>query len=77
MRVTLHEPAGGIGSLSCDDLRDVLLIAGADVPATEIARWTEMEGLLAYDWAVREHLAASDNAVRRRERPSFTRQEAP
>jgi len=37
-----------------------------------IERWTRIERLVAYDWAMREHLRASDNyMVRRREEPSF------
>jgi hypothetical protein len=35
------------------------------------AAWTPLELALAYDWAAREHLAASDSPVKRRPKPSF------
>lgn len=71
MRITLHEPVGGIGTMSAETLCDLLLLVSVDVPAGQVARWTALERLLAYDYAIREHLAASDNLVRRRQRPSF------
>jgi hypothetical protein len=41
----------------------------ADQGAVET--WTELELALAFDWAMREHLAASGNPVKRRDKPSF------
>lgn len=67
MRLSLLDP--GPEPLSVQDLLDVLLIAGADVAAGHIEQWTDNERALAYDWAAREHLAASDNPVKRRPVP--------
>lgn len=67
MRLSLLDP--GPEPLSVQDLHDVLLVAGADVPAGHIEQWTDNERALAYDWAAREHLAASDNPVKRRPVP--------
>jgi hypothetical protein len=68
-RVEFLEPPGGIDA---EMLRDVILLAGGPaVPPERLARWTDLERLLAYDWAAREHLHASDNRTRRRPRPSF------
>jgi hypothetical protein len=60
------------GEITDDLLGDMLRIAGAEPPpAAALAGLTEFERMLAYDWAAREHLRASDNLVRRRPRPSF------
>lgn len=60
--------------LSPEVVHLVMELVAADVPPMRLVeRWTEIELLAAYDWAVREHLAASDNPVRRRPRPVFTR----
>jgi hypothetical protein len=53
--------------------RNVMLLVGADVPLEAVATWTRMELLVAYDWAMREHLTASDSRLRRREMPTFVR----
>lgn len=53
-------------------LRDMLGLVSLDVPEAIIARWTENERRLAYDYAVRVHLHASDNnSVRVRVIPWF------
>jgi hypothetical protein len=55
-------------------LRTALLDYANDlIPVTpeQTAAWTRLERVTAYDWAMREHLAASDNLLRRRARPSF------
>lgn len=36
-----------------------------------VKSWTELEKALAYDWAMRCHLSASDNLVQARPRPMF------
>jgi hypothetical protein len=60
------------GELTDDLLADMILVAGFDSPPRALlASLTEFERVLAYDWAAREHLRASDNLVRRRARPSF------
>jgi hypothetical protein len=51
-------------------LARVLGLVGADT-ACQMARLTKYERILAYDWAMREHLTASDNLCRRRPKPSF------
>lgn len=67
-RVTFLEPSA---ELSAQDLADVLMVVTVRIPASQVARWTELEQTIAYDWAVREHLHASDNLVRRRKMPHF------
>lgn len=53
-------------------LRDVLLLVGLEVADGIIAAWTPNEQKLAYDYAAREHLRASDNdSVRPRPLPWF------
>lgn len=69
MRPTLLDPPG---ELTDDLLCNVVLpLVCVSLPMERAARLTELERLLAYDWAMREHLRASDNVIRRRERPSF------
>lgn len=70
-RPTFYEPETGIETLSAYDLHCVLLLAGDEVPPERIQPWTDLEKLLAYDYAMREHLLASDNIVRRRPCPYF------
>jgi hypothetical protein len=52
-------------------LRDLLLLAGEDIPLERIGKWTPEERAQVADWAGREHLSASDNPVARRPRPSL------
>lgn len=61
------------GGLTADAVRDALALAGAEVPAEAIEQWTEGERMMAYDWAMRQYLRASDTAVRRRPKPWFVR----
>jgi hypothetical protein len=68
MRIEVFEPA----ELTPEVVRDVITLVADPPPLTTIATWTWFELLLAYDWAMREHLRASDNNVRRRDRPTFT-----
>jgi hypothetical protein len=70
MRITCYAPDG---ELTAEIVADVLSLIGerAALYPSAIAEWTRLELLLAYDWAIREHLAASDNPVRRRDRPRF------
>jgi hypothetical protein len=51
-------------------ISDVLLMMGEHVEPSRIETWAEMERVVVYDWAIREHLTASDNIVARRERPA-------
>lgn len=59
------------GALTAEVVRDTLSLAMSEPPTLEIvARWTRFELMIVYDWAMREHLRASDNlTVPRRERP--------
>jgi hypothetical protein len=66
---TFYAPAPG--TLSDQMLLDVLALVSVLQPPESIPAWSEMERIIAYDWAIREHLHASDNMVRRREKPSF------
>lgn len=67
-RIKLYEPAG---ELTPSLVRDVLGLVDTVTPPLELlAAITTMELGILYDWAIREHLHASDNVlVRRRERP--------
>jgi len=58
------------GSLVADT-RMALALIGVEIPEDDVRGWTKYELMLAYDWAMREHLSASDNTVRRRPKPSF------
>lgn len=53
-------------------VQSVLELVSIQVPAAEISRWTRFELILAYDWAWRRHLVASDHPRRLlRDKPSF------
>jgi hypothetical protein len=67
-RVTFYEPDGGY---TPEIVFDVLDLVSTSMPREVINRWTRLELMVAYDWAMREHLHASDCPVRRRERPWF------
>ena len=51
----------------------VLELVSVKVDPAIAERWTEIELLVAYDWAIRSHLRASDNPTRLREEPWFVR----
>ena len=69
-RVSFFEPSG---DLTPELVSSVLGLADARVDAGTINQWTELEKLLAYDWAIRVHLRASDQNVWSRPCPSFVR----
>lgn len=54
-------------------VRDMVGLVGYDIPVARIEGWTELEQLMVYDWAAREHLRAGESlsVVRRRPRPSL------
>lgn len=52
-------------------VRSFLRLVGSDVPTAEIEKWSPLERALAYDWAYRVHLKASDNIIKLREKPTF------
>lgn len=69
-RRSFYAPA----ELTAEVVHDVMSLVAADLPPLAgVERWTETELLVAYDWAIREHLRASDNPVHWRPRPHFTR----
>jgi hypothetical protein len=69
MRTEFLEPR----ELSAFIVREVMLLVSTDVPLEDVATWTRMELLVAYDWAMREHITASDSRMKRREQPTFVR----
>jgi len=68
VRITVFDPHQ---KLTASITEDMLLLAGVKVAPEVIGQWTPNEMALAYDWAAREHLSASDNPVQRRPRPWF------
>lgn len=50
---------------------DVLGLVAVLVEPHQVAEWTLLERQIAYDWAMREHIGASDHYMRRRTIPSF------
>jgi len=50
-------------------VRDLLLVAGDDVPLEVISGWSSGQRTEVADWAAAEHLHASDNDVMRLRRP--------
>jgi len=55
--------------LTNDVLRNILMLIDEHVPFLTIAAWTELERVVVYDWAIREHLRAADEITVRRRRP--------
>jgi hypothetical protein len=56
--------------IAAPDLYNVIsLVDQYPPPVSYIDRWSQMERILVYDWAMREHLRASDNIIKRRDRP--------
>lgn len=68
-RVDILTPAGGQVDVSM--LRNVLSLVGQWDPAQDLTNLTPIERMVGYDWAMREHLSASDNPIERRDCPSF------
>ncbi len=71
----LLKPRGKAGIVSPDICFGALLLVG-DTKETEseIAAWSQQQRDVAYDWAIRVHLNASDNDdVLVPERPSWVR----
>lgn len=68
MRPELLEPAGGY---TPDVVSSALILVGVVKTPADVEPWTKLERAIAYDWSIREHLGASDNLVRRRDKPTF------
>lgn len=67
--IPVFEPPG---ELAPGLLRDVLGLVSLEVAVGVIAAWSPSEQKLAYDYAMREHMLASDNhSVRSRPLPWF------
>ncbi len=66
---TFFEPQGDLGWKMVHDL---LCMVSADPDSGQMEQWTPIELLVAYDWAIREHLRAGDStSMRRRPKPWF------
>lgn len=50
-------------AMALTTLRDLLLLADRRVPIHHIRRWSPRARKMAENWAVRAHLAASDNLL--------------
>lgn len=72
MRVEFLDPKA---KLTPELVTDALSLVGVLADWETVATWTDLERLMAYDWAIRTHLHASDVPVRVRPRPSFVRPE--
>lgn len=69
MKVDMLEPEGDLTSdVAADALR--LLDPAEHEDADRLKLLTSIELHLVYDWAMREHLHASGDRVRRREKPA-------
>jgi hypothetical protein len=69
MRLEVLSPSGELTDVLLENV--IALVDGNPPSAGQIAGWTGFQRKLAYDWAIREYLAASDNPVQRRPRPGF------
>lgn len=65
-RPTFYDPGEEI---TVNTLWNLLMLVSVMVAELTIGRWTKFERLVVYDWAMREHLSASDNIVQRRSKP--------
>jgi hypothetical protein len=68
MRIEFLAPNGEITD---EMLSDILSLVGKNPEPALLRALTKYERILAHDWAMREHLRASDNLVRLRPFPSF------
>lgn len=71
-RVAFYAP---FGPLTKTEVVDALALVGAEIDVTVTPEdLSPLELLVMFDWAMREHLGASDNrSIRRRRRPSTVR----
>ena len=56
------------GDFSNEVLADLLSLVCEDLPGC-VDQWSDLERRIVANWAGREHLAASDNLNKRRDRP--------
>lgn len=54
-------------------ISDLLSLVGIEAAECDVASWTERERRAATEFAEREHLAASDNPIKRYAMPGFLR----
>jgi hypothetical protein len=60
------------GHFDAEQLHDVLEMVGVTIGQASIGRWSRFEQIVAYDWAVRKYLVASDHPKRLlRDKPRF------
>lgn len=75
VRPYLIDPGGGDATESV--VMDALKLVGIDTDPAYVARWTKYERILAYDFAIREHMVSegkddlAPDGVRPRPCPSF------
>jgi hypothetical protein len=69
MRLEFLQPDPG--EQTPEMVRDLMGLVGVRIPVETLRAWTRTELIVAFDWAAREHLAASDNPVKRRQKPWF------
>jgi hypothetical protein len=68
----LMEPS--IGERTPSMVSAMLALASVQIDAEAMEYWTPIELALAFDWAAREHLIASDNeGIEQRPKPNFVR----
>lgn len=73
-RIEFFTPASitdGRQKIAASQVINALLLAGISLRTYQVQPWTHLERLIAYDWAMREHLSASDNPVHLRDKPHF------
>jgi hypothetical protein len=74
VRVTLYTPPRIDYESLKEATENMLVMVGVTVSPDVIDQWTKYELLLAYDWAARDYLRASDNVtIRPRPCPSFVK----
>lgn len=58
------------GELTDKLVLDILGLVGEHLAGGQVAVWTELERMVAVDWALRVHYSASDNPTQQRPRPA-------
>lgn len=61
----------GSGQISAESVAMMLSLVHVNAEIETVRSWTQLERVLAYDWAYRVHLRASDNPTPVRARPTF------
>lgn len=72
VRITFYSPRAGLLTEVVHSVLELVIHDQTLPTLQDVESWTWNERAMAYDWAWRIHLRASDNPVRRRPRPTFT-----